>query len=418
LHSLTCRVLGKTVILTGSVIPLSQEPNDASDNLGGALLMAGHFDIPEVTVFFRDQLFRGNRSTKISATGLNAFNSCNFPPLAHVGIYINVRWDLIRSPQETEQDRGFRIFTEMSNDVGILTVFPGITAALVRNALAPPLRGCVLRTFGSGNLCDDASIIDALADATARGVVLVNVTQCAQGAVLQGTYQVSSYLDRINVTPGHDMTTEAALTKLAWTLARFRDPRVVRAKMALELRGCVWPHAYRVCLTRCCISELTQPFETRYSWRPEGRVLSSRRDGSLSSSSSSSSASPAASVATTSPTSLSPGDALGVSATVVTNTDVGDLVDDDDTRSRAPPPLVPTVPPINVTNVPADSVALVADPARRAEVIARARAALKVTRSAAAEGDADALPWFASVETASARPLVAGAGIADPVLLR
>jgi lysophospholipase len=45
--------LGKTVILTGSVIPLSQEPNDAIDNLGGALLIAGHFDIPEVSIFFR-----------------------------------------------------------------------------------------------------------------------------------------------------------------------------------------------------------------------------------------------------------------------------------------------------------------------------------------------------------------------------
>ena len=107
----------------------------------GALLLAGNFDIPEVTIFFRDQLFRGNRTTKISASGLNAFNSANFPPLAHVGMYINVRWDLIRTPQETEQALGFRVFTDMDSNVGVFSVFPGMSSEFVRNALAPPLKG-------------------------------------------------------------------------------------------------------------------------------------------------------------------------------------------------------------------------------------------------------------------------------------
>ncbi|KAG5654136.1 hypothetical protein H0H81_007188 [Sphagnurus paluster] len=38
--------LGKTVILTGAQIPMSQLRNDAIDNFMGALTIAGHYIIP------------------------------------------------------------------------------------------------------------------------------------------------------------------------------------------------------------------------------------------------------------------------------------------------------------------------------------------------------------------------------------
>lgn len=38
--------LGKTVIITGAQIPLSQLRNDATDNLMGSLTIAGHYIIP------------------------------------------------------------------------------------------------------------------------------------------------------------------------------------------------------------------------------------------------------------------------------------------------------------------------------------------------------------------------------------
>lgn len=78
--------LGKPVILTGSQAPMLELQNDATDNLLGSLIIAGHFMIPEVCLFFNYNLFRGNRTTKVSASDFSAFASPNAPPLyVHLG---------------------------------------------------------------------------------------------------------------------------------------------------------------------------------------------------------------------------------------------------------------------------------------------------------------------------------------------
>ena len=53
--------LGKTVIITGSQIPLAEVRNDGFGNLLGAMTIAGHFIVTEVGVYFDHCLFRGNR---------------------------------------------------------------------------------------------------------------------------------------------------------------------------------------------------------------------------------------------------------------------------------------------------------------------------------------------------------------------
>ncbi len=80
--------LGKTVILTGSQIPLSELRNDAVANLVGALTIAGHYVIPEVCLYFNNKLYRGNRCIKSSLSAFEAFESPNMKPLATVGINI------------------------------------------------------------------------------------------------------------------------------------------------------------------------------------------------------------------------------------------------------------------------------------------------------------------------------------------
>jgi lysophospholipase len=90
--------LGKTVIITGAQIPLSQLRNDAVENLMGALTIAGHLiipgelhflvssliyseQLPECCLYFNHTLFRGNRASKTSSYDLSAFSSPNFPSL-------------------------------------------------------------------------------------------------------------------------------------------------------------------------------------------------------------------------------------------------------------------------------------------------------------------------------------------------
>jgi lysophospholipase len=236
--------LGKTVIVTGAQIPLSQLRNDAVDNLLGALSIAGHHIIPECCLFFNHTLFRGNRVSKSSSHDLNAFTSPNFPPLVNVGIDIVVNWnDVIRQTSL----RRFRAHKRLSPHVATLRLFPGITAATIHAFLAPPVQGVVLETFGSGNAPQREDLMSALREACERGVVIVAITQCAKGSV-SDTYETGRTLLQAGVVPGGDMTPECALTKLCYLLSKPElSAEQVRSLVGSPLRGELTraPHAVR-----------------------------------------------------------------------------------------------------------------------------------------------------------------------------
>ncbi|KAK7467367.1 hypothetical protein VKT23_004424 [Stygiomarasmius scandens] len=226
--------LGKTVILTGAQIPLSQLRNDATDNLMGALTIAGHYIIPECCLYFNHTLYRGNRVSKISSHDLSAFDSPNFPPLVDVGIDIVVNWnDVIRQTSL----RRFRAHKEMSPHVATLRLFPGITTGTVKAFFAPPMRGVVLETFGSGNAPQRPDLMKALRDACDQGVVVVAITQCTRGSV-SDAYETGRTLLQAGVVPGGDMTPECALAKLSYLLSKSElSTDEVRKLMGVPLRG-------------------------------------------------------------------------------------------------------------------------------------------------------------------------------------
>ncbi|MEM7479988.1 MAG: asparaginase [Acidobacteriota bacterium] len=229
----------KPVIFTGSQIPLIEVRSDARTNLVTALQIAARFPIPEVCLFFGDRLLRGNRSTKVSAGGFDAFESPNFPPLGLAGVDLEVRSDLVRRPHRGAADTPKRPhFTEVRPaEVIALKIFPGISREILRNALQPPTEGVVLETYGVGNAPEEPELLAVLAEATARGVVVVNCTQCLYGTVDMDDYAPGSALGRAGVTCGRDMTSEAALTKLVYLLSLDLGVDEVRRRMSLNLRG-------------------------------------------------------------------------------------------------------------------------------------------------------------------------------------
>lgn len=224
----------KPVVLTGSQIPLCEVRNDARRNLITALLIAGKYDVPEVCLYFNGRLLRGNRAVKVSADRFEAFDSPNYPDLGEAGVHVEIRRELL-----LEKGRHPFSFRPMGlAKVAALRLFPGISSEIVKNMLKPPLQGLVLECYGVGNgPVEDREFMDALAEATARGVVIVDVTQCLRGSVDLGDYATGSALARAGVISGFDLTAEAALAKLYHLLEQRLPPEYVKEFMQRDLAG-------------------------------------------------------------------------------------------------------------------------------------------------------------------------------------
>ncbi|GAA5973547.1 hypothetical protein JCM8115_005741 [Rhodotorula mucilaginosa] len=233
--------LSKTVVLTGAQIPLSELFTDAVDNLLGSLIIAGHYIIPEVLLFFDNSCFRGNRAVKVSSEDFHAFQSFNLPALATVGIDVEVAWQQVLRPGP----RRFRAHKTLSSDVATLRLFPGITGRTIRAFLQPGgVRGVVLESYGAGNAPRREELLSAFREATERGVVIVNVTQCDIGAVSSDIYETGRALAAVGIVGGGDMTTECALAKLAYLLSKPElSPAQIRTLLSQPLRGELTPVA-------------------------------------------------------------------------------------------------------------------------------------------------------------------------------
>jgi len=228
--------LRKPVIITGSQIAMCEVRNDARQNLIAALLLAANSQIPDECLCFGAQLLRGCRSMKVHSDGLDAFASPNYPPLGEIGIDIVLYPERFRSPPP--EGTALRVAPLNQKAVGVMRLFPGISAQVARNLLQPPLEGLVLETYGAGNAPDnDPEFLEAIVEACERGVVIVNCTQCMRGAVHPDAYETGSALARAGVVPGYDITVEAALAKLFFLLGSQQSVEAVRSHMGEDLCG-------------------------------------------------------------------------------------------------------------------------------------------------------------------------------------
>lgn len=224
---------GRPVVVTGSQIPITRARSDGRQNLVGALQVAARCDVPEVSLLFGEVLLRGNRATKIDASGLDAFESPRYPALARIAVDIDVNASVIRQPQDAPG-----LIQGRLGRVAAVQLFPGFSASILANVCRPPLQGLVLEAYGTGNgPSNDREFLAAIEAAVAQGIVVVVVTQCVRGSVRPGAYEAGSALMRAGAVPGFDMTSEAALTKLAVLLGQGLEAAAVAEMMQHDLAG-------------------------------------------------------------------------------------------------------------------------------------------------------------------------------------
>ncbi|WP_044204352.1 asparaginase [Flammeovirga sp. OC4] len=231
----------KPIILTGSQLPIGEKRTDARENLMSALEMCsardanGEMLIQEVCICFNSKLLRGNRAKKSQNFNFTAFRSYNYPSLAEAGIFIEYKKEMFWKDPISDPVRSMK---KIDANVIVLKIFPGMPKDFIIQMLKNrKLQGVVLETYGSGNVPTSDWFIELLQETIKRGVVVVNISQCTGGMVMQGHYATSTKLNEIGVLSGKDMTTEASVTKLMCLLTKYKDVNRVKELVGIPLKG-------------------------------------------------------------------------------------------------------------------------------------------------------------------------------------
>ena len=237
--------LHKPVIFTGSQLPIETIRTDGKENIITSIEIAaakrnGKPVVPEVCIYFENNLYRGNRTRKYNAEHFDAFESPNYPPLAEVGIHIKYNFEAIHYPS---QKKLINIKTNLDTNIGILKLFPGINEEFVTAVLSTKgLKALVLETFGSGNAPTAEWFVSLLKNAINKNIIILNITQCNAGSVELGRYETSAQLAEIGIVGGGDLTTEAAITKLMFLFGQPLNFAEIKKYLQISIAGEISVH--------------------------------------------------------------------------------------------------------------------------------------------------------------------------------
>lgn len=221
--------LGKPVVLTGSQRPLAYIRSDARSNLVDAVVLATS-GVAEVGIAFGDHWLRGVASDKVSVHRYHAFDSPNLPPLAELGLNLQLHPHAGAFARQVPTAVGARLESALM----VYAPFPGMPWHL------PPAgtRGVLVEGFGAGNLPMDREDTQAVfRHCRDRGLPVVITTQCSNGAVELGTYEMGAKARDLGAIAGGLHTRWCALAKMGLVLGAGGGVPEVREAFATSWAG-------------------------------------------------------------------------------------------------------------------------------------------------------------------------------------
>ena len=220
------------VVFTGSQLPLRDVLSDGPDNLRTAFAMAASGK-PGIFLAFDRKIMLGCRAVKVRASGFSAFESVN---ARYAGIVSNQ--GLVLDQQVLPRAKGeARLCTDVSHDVFLLKLTPGLNPAVFDMLAAMGYKGIVVEAFGLGGFNVLGKGLRGIRRAVEDGVSVVVTTQCLYDSSDLRVYQVGNKLLDLGVIQARDMTSEAAMTKLMWGIGQGYDQDRISRLFTENLAG-------------------------------------------------------------------------------------------------------------------------------------------------------------------------------------
>ncbi|PIP63800.1 hypothetical protein CO165_01430 [Candidatus Roizmanbacteria bacterium CG_4_9_14_3_um_filter_33_18] len=221
--------INKPIIITGSQKPLKDIPSDAPNNLINAVIAATQMK-GGVLIVFGQKILQGNRSTKISESDLEPFDSPMVPPVGIIRLEHEINNIYI---QKNHKD----FLNNINFDSNIITVkiTPGLSNKNLEKIFFSGYKGVILESYGPGNIPD--SLMPFINKAKENDLPVIILSQCKNGVTKMSLYEVGRQAFVGGGIPGGDMTIEAASTKLMWGLAQTRDIKKIKELFATNIAG-------------------------------------------------------------------------------------------------------------------------------------------------------------------------------------